>query len=220
MPEGLAGLAAKATLVLALLPFGLVVGAAVVLRLHGAEPGRLRRRRPCLRPPRETLNGPLVASGVIYRPHRPGRHPLRRPTCRGPGTRTAAPWPRLFRYDSGRTQQREWRILPGPDGRFTATADDVIGAGEARRLGRHGDPALSPGACRRRRRMGARRHRLALPRRGRRAIVNRSQFRRFGVLVGELVCTDPAGRRNEMATSRAAAPSSSRLAACDRARAR
>ena len=77
-------------------------------------------------------------------------------------------------------------FLPGPDGRFTATADDVAGAGEG----------VVSGAT------VVLRYRLRLPEaaggwevdvtdwlyRGTDGvIVNRAQFRRFGLLVGELV---------------------------------
>jgi len=99
-----------------------------------------------------------------------------------------------FRYDSGRTQERAWRIAPGPDGRFTATADDVVGPGEG----------IVSGAT------ATLRYRLRLPAeaggweldvtdwlyRGEDGtVVNRAQFRRFGILLGELVGTiRPAGQ--------------------------
>lgn len=32
-----------------------------------------------------------------------------------------------FHYDSGETERRTWRIVPGEDGRFTATCEDCLG---------------------------------------------------------------------------------------------
>jgi len=131
--------------------------------------------------------GPLTADGVLYGPT--GRVSTRFVADMNAtwdashGTLTES-----FRYSTGRTQERAWRITLGSNGRFTATADDVVGTAEGE----------SSGAT------AVMRYRLRLPEdaggwqldvtdwlyRGEDGvIVNRSQFRRFGVLLGELVGT-------------------------------
>lgn len=142
---------------------------------------------------RTALDGPLVASGVIYGPT--GRVAARFVAdMEGTWDAEGGTLAERFRYDSGRTQDRAWRIVPGEGGRFTATADDVSGAGEG----------VVSGAT------VMLRYRLRLPEaaggwevdvtdwlyRGEDGvIVNRAQFRRFGILVGELVGSiRPAGQ--------------------------
>jgi len=66
-----------------------------------------------------------------------------------------------FRYDDGTTQDRCWRIELDGGGGFEATADDV--------------PTLNAFDC------------MYLTKNG--TIVNRSQFRKFGFRVAELVAT-------------------------------
>lgn len=134
---------------------------------------------------RQTLNGPLVASGVIYGPT--GRVAARfAADMTGTWDENGGTLAESFRYDSGRTQERAWRIVPGEGGRFTATADDVAGTGEG---------AVSGATV-------ELRYRLRLPEAaggwevdvtdwlylGQDGVItNRAQFRRFGILVGELV---------------------------------
>jgi hypothetical protein len=136
---------------------------------------------------RERLNGPLACEGVIYGPT--GRVSSRFTA------RFEAEWDgdtgvmrEHFRYDSGSTQDREWTLKLGRDGRITATAADVVGAGEGRQNG----AAVQL------------RYRIRLPddagghvldtvdwmyltENG--TIINRSQFRKFGIKVAELVAT-------------------------------
>ena len=136
---------------------------------------------------RRHLNGPLVCEGVIY-------GPTGRVSSRFVGDFTAE-WQgsrgvmrEVFRYDSGATQRREWRLDLGNDGRITAMADDVVGAGRGWQKG----PAVQL------------RYRLRLPQDAgghvldtidwmylapNGSIVNRSQFRKFGIKVAELVAT-------------------------------
>lgn len=93
-----------------------------------------------------------------------------------------------FRYNDGTRQNREWTVTLGEDGHFTSTAPDVVGEGKGIQAG----PALQL------------RYRIRLPKElgshvlntvdwmyitpdG--TIVNRSQFRKFGVKVAELVAT-------------------------------
>lgn len=136
---------------------------------------------------RRHLNGPLVCEGVIFGPA--GRIASRftaEMEGRWDGDRGTVT--ERFRYDSGATQEREWRVeLTGP-GRFRAEADDLVGDGRGRTSG--------PGV--------QLRYRIRLPRDAGGhvldttdwmylcddgAIINRSQFRKYGITVGELVAT-------------------------------
>ena len=93
-----------------------------------------------------------------------------------------------FHYDDGTTQDRQWNLILGDDGSVRAEASDVIGVG----IGRIGGNALGL------------RYRIQLPRENgghvldavdwmyvtdRGVILNRSQFRKFGIKVAELFCT-------------------------------
>ena len=141
------------------------------------------------------LNGDIDCEGVIY-------GPLGRVSSRFVG-RFKAKWQNgsghmteNFEYDSGSTQQREWTLALAQDGTIKAPAPDVIGTGTGRQVGsavvlnykiKLTDDAgghvldvtdwmyLAPNG----------------------AIVNRSQFRKFGIKVAELVATmRPAGAAN------------------------
>lgn len=136
---------------------------------------------------RKHLNGPIQCDGVIYGPT--GRVTLRftaefDATWDGNRGRMTED----FIYDSGATQRREWHLTLGNDGRVVATAPDVVGEG----LGQLGGPALQL------------RYRIRLPEDSgghvldtvdwmylapNGTIVNRSQFRKFGIKVAELVAT-------------------------------
>lgn len=99
-----------------------------------------------------------------------------------------------FRYDSGRTQNREWQLILGNDGHFQATAPDLVGQATGVQAG----PSVEL------------RYRIKLPDEvggyvlsaldwmyltPEGTIVNRSQFRKFGVKVAELIATmHPAER--------------------------
>lgn len=136
---------------------------------------------------RDHLNGPIDCEGVIY-------GPTGRVASRFVG-RFMAEWSgntgvmrEEFRYDSGSVQHREWRLTLGNDGSIRAEAPDVIGQGIGQQMGsavnlkyriRLSEDAgghvldtvdwmyLAPNG----------------------AIVNRSQFRKFGIKVAELVAT-------------------------------
>ncbi len=94
----------------------------------------------------------------------------------------------VFRYDDGSVQNRAWRLVLSNDGSIKATADDVVGTGTGVQMGDavqlkyklrlpEGSGGhvldvvdwmyLAPGG----------------------AIINRSQFRKFGIQVAELVAT-------------------------------
>jgi hypothetical protein len=186
MPEGLTGLAVKAAVVLLVLVVGFGVAQRYFLGFMAQRPSDYAATAPAF-DIRAVFDGPLVASGVIYGPT--GRVASRFVAdMEGRWDGTGGTLTEDFRYDSGATQARVWRITPGPDGGFTGTAEDVIGeaSGEV-----SGASAVM-------------RYRLRLPEQGGGwqvdvtdwlyldsdgVVVNRSQFRRFGILVGELVGT-------------------------------
>ncbi|MCL6283672.1 DUF3833 domain-containing protein [Ruegeria sp. 2012CJ41-6] len=136
---------------------------------------------------RRHLNGPIQCEGVIY-------GPTGRVTSRFVGDFDTS-WQgnrgvmrEHFRYDSGNTQDREWALELDGEGRIRATAPDVIGVGEGRQSG----SAVQL------------RYRIQLPESAgshvldvvdwmylapNGTIVNRSQFRKFGIQVAELVAT-------------------------------
>ncbi|MFK7754218.1 MAG: DUF3833 domain-containing protein [Sedimentitalea sp.] len=136
---------------------------------------------------RTHLNGSIICEGVIY-------GPLGRVTSRFVGE-FEAKWQgnvgvmkEHFRYDTGSEQKREWNLRIGNDGRIQATAPDVVGTGTGAMLGSAVQlqykiklPEDSGG------------HVLDtvdwmyLAPNG--SIVNRSQFRKFGIQVAELVAT-------------------------------
>lgn len=141
---------------------------------------------------RKHLNGPIRCEGVIYGPM--GRIASRFSAdfnAEWQGDRGIMR--EHFRYDSGNTQDREWRLTLLPGGAIRAEADDLVGRGHGRLAG----PALRLS------------YRIRLPREAGGhtlsvtdwmyltpggEIVNRSQFRKFGIKVAELVATmRPAG---------------------------
>ena len=136
---------------------------------------------------RRHLNGPLTCEGVIF-------GPTGRVTSRfvadmtGTWDGTTGTLAEVFRYDSGTVQHRAWHLTLGPGGEITATAADVEGKGTGRVEG--------PGVLLR--------YRIRLtPEAGGHvldvtdwmyllengSIINRSQFRKFGIKVAELVAT-------------------------------
>ncbi|MEO0774237.1 MAG: DUF3833 family protein, partial [Pseudomonadota bacterium] len=137
---------------------------------------------------RQHLNGPIKCEGVIY-------GPLGRVTSRFDADFMAS-WDgnkgvmaEHFRYDSGNTQDREWRLELGNDGSVKADADDLVGQG----VGQQKGSALKLN------------YKIRLPEEAGghvlsvtdwmyltpcgTTIVNRSQFRKFGIKVAELVAT-------------------------------
>ena len=136
---------------------------------------------------RKHLNGPIVCEGVIY-------GPLGRVTSRFVGEfdcewiNDSGVMREVFRYDDGSIQNREWQLAIGADGRIKATASDVVGIGTGVQKG--GSVQLK--------------YRFQLPESAgghvldtvdwmylapNGSIVNRSQFRKFGFKVAELVAT-------------------------------
>lgn len=136
---------------------------------------------------RRELNGDLDCEGMIYGPT--GRVTSRftaRFNCQWEGNRGVMR--ETFHYDSGNTQHREWALTLGNDGRILADAVDLVGEGRGRQEGSAVQlnytirlPAEAGG------------HALKvddwmyLMPNG--TIMNRSQFRKFGIQVAELVAT-------------------------------
>lgn len=136
---------------------------------------------------RQVLNGPIECEGVIY-------GPFGRVTSRFVGDFVAS-WDgnrgvmrEEFRYDSGTVQSREWRLTLGNDGHIKAEAPDVIGVGSGTQMG----SAVQL------------KYKIKLPDEAgghvldtvdwmylapNGSVVNRSQFRKFGFKVAELVAT-------------------------------
>ena len=137
--------------------------------------------------PRTHLSGRIKCHGVIY-------GPLGRVASRFDGdfegrwTGDTGTLVERFTYDSGNTQDRKWRLVLGPGGALTADADDLVGTG-------HGQLAGASLMLRYRIRLPADAggHVLSvtdwmyLAPGG--TIVNRSQFRKHGIKVAELVAT-------------------------------
>lgn len=136
---------------------------------------------------RQHLSGPIKCDGVIYGPL--GRVASRFSAdfeARWDGNRGVMN--EHFRYDSGRTQDREWRLELGNDGSVRADADDLVGQASGQQTG----SALRL------------RYNIRLPKDAGGhvldvtdwmylapdgVIVNRSVFRKFGIKVAELVAT-------------------------------
>ena len=136
---------------------------------------------------REHLNGPMLCEGVIYGPT--GRVASRFVAdMEAEWTGNVGVMKERFRYDSGTVQNREWRLTVGNDGSIRAEADDVVGTG----LGQQTGAGVQL------------KYRIRLPQESgghvldttdwmylveNGTIINRSQFRKFGIKVAELVAT-------------------------------
>lgn len=136
---------------------------------------------------RDQLSGDLICEGVIYGPT--GRVTSRFVArMRGEWDGNRGVLNEDFRYDNGAVQERAWYLTLGENGRFTSRAEDIEGIGEGRQSGptvrldyRIRLPEDSGG------------HLLTavdwmyLLENG--TIINRSQFRKYGLKVAELVAT-------------------------------
>lgn len=136
---------------------------------------------------RQHLNGAMICEGVIYGPS--GRVNTRFVADMN------AKWvgndghmTEEFRYDTGGSLDRKWTLRLNGDGRFQAMAPDIVGVGQGRQAGSAVElkyaiklPESAGG------------HVLDttdwmyLMENG--TIINRSQMRKFGIKVGELVAT-------------------------------
>jgi hypothetical protein len=136
---------------------------------------------------REVFNGPIECEGVIY-------GPTGRVTSRFEADFVAS-WDgnigtvrEEFRYDSGNIQHREWKFTMGNDGSIKAEAPDLVGAGSGMQ---HGSAVQLDYKIRLTEEAGG--HVLSVndwmymtPNGN---VMNRSQFRKFGIKVAELVAT-------------------------------
>ncbi len=136
---------------------------------------------------REHLSGPILCEGVIFGPT--GRVSSRFVAdMEAEWSGNVGVMKEHFRYDSGARQDREWRLTLGNDGSIKAEAPDVVGVG-------HGMQSGSAVLLN---------YRIRLPEDagghvldttdwmyliGNGTIINRSQFRKHGVKVAELVAT-------------------------------
>ncbi len=136
---------------------------------------------------REHLDGPIDCEGVIFGPTgRVSSHFVAEFDAKWDGD--SGVMVERFNYDSGVTQDREWRLTLLEDGRIHAEADDLVGAGSGQQCGNsvvlRYSIKLSESA-------GG--HVLDvvdwmyLMDNG--TIMNRSQFRKYGIKVAELVAT-------------------------------
>lgn len=136
---------------------------------------------------RERFNGPIQCEGVIY-------GPTGRVTSRFVADFDAS-WNgnvgtmvEKFHYDSGNVQDRVWTLTLGNDGQIKAEAPDVLGVGSGRQ---EGSAVLLNYRIKLSEEAGG--HALDvtdwmyLMANG--SIMNRSQFRKFGIKVAELVAT-------------------------------
>ncbi len=136
---------------------------------------------------REHLKGPILCEGVIYGPTgRVSSRFIADFDARWEGN--VGTMTEEFRYDSGARQSRKWRLTLGNDGSIRAEADDVVGVGTGMQAG----PGVQLN------------YRIRLPEESgghvldttdwmylmeNGSIINRSQFRKYGVKVAELVAT-------------------------------
>jgi hypothetical protein len=169
----------------------LIVIALLVLKQRYAsfaaqEPADYRGKGPDF-DLRKHLSGPLTCEGVIFGPT--GRVTSRFVAdMQGTWDGFTGTLAEVFRYDSGTIQHRAWTLALEPDGKIIATAPDVVGKGNGRA---EGSGVLL-------------RYRIRLtPEAGGHVldvtdwmyvlengtIMNRSQFRKFGIKVAELVAT-------------------------------
>lgn len=137
--------------------------------------------------PTRVLSGPIESEGVIHGPT--GRVVSRfvmRMEGRWDGARGTLT--ESFAYDSGRTQERRWELFVHNDGSLSATAPDIVGEGRG---------TISGATLRLT-------YRIRLPDDAgghvldvidwlylmpNGTVMNRSQMRRFGVTLAELVAT-------------------------------
>ncbi|MCC6007320.1 MAG: DUF3833 domain-containing protein [Rhodobacteraceae bacterium] len=170
----------------ALVALGLVAAAARLRGFASQKPEHYAERTPAF-DIRERLQGAILCEGVLY-------GPLGRVTSRFVADMNAR-WEgdrghmtEAFRYDTGTTQDREWTLIVHEGGRIEATAPDIIGTGEGWQKG--------AAVCLK--------YRIRLPEQAgghvldvtdwmylieNGTIMNRSEFRKFGIKVAELVAT-------------------------------
>lgn len=136
---------------------------------------------------RRDMSGPLQCEGVIYGPF--GRVTSRFvATMEATWTGNTGVMTEVFHYSSGAIQHRQWKLKVGNDGSVQAEADDLHGVGTGQQAGSAVQLNYSIELTK-----DAGGHVLDvtdwmyLMDNG--TIMNRSQFRKFGIKVAELVAT-------------------------------
>jgi hypothetical protein len=173
-------------ILLALLVLVVAVGVPRVMGFRSQRPHHYAALSPSF-DVRTHLSGHILCEGVIY-------GPLGRVTSRfvadmhGTWVGNQGTLSEAFRYDSGAQQNRAWALTLGNDGALTATADDLVGPG----IGHIAGPTVQM------------RYKIRLPAEAgghvlnvvdwmylmpNGTIMNRSQFRKFGIKVAELIAT-------------------------------
>ncbi|MGL6208272.1 MAG: DUF3833 domain-containing protein [Paracoccaceae bacterium] len=173
-----------------LIAVGVILGlAAIASRFVGfttQKPADFAAKGPKF-DPRTHLSGPILCEGVVYGPM--GRVSSRFVAdMEGVWDGNTGVLLEHFRYDTGVTQDRQWTLRLADDGGIVAEAPDVVGNG----IGRAEGSAVE---MRYRIKLSAEAggHVLDvvdwmyLMENG--TIMNRSQFRKFGIKVAELVAT-------------------------------
>jgi hypothetical protein len=147
---------------------------------------------------RKNLSGPMLSEGIIY-------GPFGRVTSRFVA-KMHAEWngdvgeiTEVFDYDSGNSQTRKWTLKVRKDGSIEADADDLVGTGYGSQAGSAvvlnytikltedaGGHALKVTDW------------MYLMENG--VVMNRSQFRKFGIKVAELVATMRPEASDQMST--------------------
>ncbi|TCL09056.1 uncharacterized protein DUF3833 [Shimia isoporae] len=151
----------------------------------------------------EHLNGPILCEGVIYGPlGRVGSTFVAH--MQGDWNGDTGTLAEDFTYSTGNTQLRKWHLKLGENGQFTATADDIIGTAEGVQ---RGNTVRMTYSIRLTEEAGG--HILDVTdwmyHTGDGVIINRSQMRKFGIKVAELVATMRPATKNTSQTDNLAA---------------
>ncbi len=176
----------KILLLLALLALLLLAGQRMFFSFAAQKVGDYADTEPAF-DIRTHLSGPILSEGVIYGPD--GRVSSRFVAeMQGDWSGNSGTLSEHFRFAGGNSQDRKWHLEMDENGRFTATADDIIGTGHGEQRGsvarisyRIRLPEASGG------------HELDvidwlyLMENG--TIMNKSEMRKFGIKVAELIAT-------------------------------
>ncbi|MCV6823101.1 MULTISPECIES: DUF3833 domain-containing protein [Halocynthiibacter] len=135
----------------------------------------------------EVFDGAVLCEGVIYGPM--GSVTSRFvATMDGKWSKDAGNIHEVFTYANGEEQSRNWRITVKENGHFEATADDIVGVAKGRQLG-----SAARLTYRLRLPESAGGHVLSVTdwmyQLDNGTIINRSEMRKFGFKVAELVAT-------------------------------
>jgi hypothetical protein len=176
----------KLLLIIATLGFALLLGQRYFFSFAAQKISDYAADEPSI-DIRKHLSGPIVSEGVIYGPD--GRVSSRFVAhMQGDWSGNSGTLAEHFQFAGGKTQDRMWTLKMGENGHFTATADDIIGTAIGEQRGsavrityRIRLPKASGG------------HVLDvtdwlyLMENG--TIMNKSEMRKFGLKVAELVAT-------------------------------